>query len=220
MKILFLNNKTEQTISLEIISNNIIKIISKEIPNLSGFQVFTDKGELLGDYSDFTTLYKKEYDGYMLSNDGSVYQETEPGEIPVYIPTLEEVKEQKKSELSFKCKEKIYKGVDVVFKNETEHFSLTLEDQLNLMRKKYQLEKGKTEIEYHADGKPFRYYSKEDMQKIIDSADEFISYQTSYCNSLFQWIKSLNSVDEIQIIQYGDLVPLSFQSEPLKEMII
>lgn len=220
MNIKFKNLQEISNASVTIISNNVVKIITQDSSNLSGFQVFTENGDLLGDYSDFTTLYKQESDGYMLSNDGSVYQETEPIEIPTYIPTLEEVKEQKKAELSFKCKETIYKGVDVVFKNETEHFSLTIEDQLNLMRKKDQLEKGETKIEYHADGKPFRFYSKEDMQKIIDSADEFISYQTSYCNSLFQWIKSLNSVDEIQIIKYGDLVPLSFQSEPLKEMII
>lgn len=211
-------NLEEKLESIKSISNNIVKIITIEQPNLTGFQVFTDNGDLLGDYSDFTTLYKQESDGYMLSNDGSVY--TEPEEIPTYAPTLEEVKEQKKAELSINCKETIYKGTDVAFSEKTEHFSLTIEDQLNLMRKKDQLEKGETKIEYHADGKPFRYYTKEDMKKIIDTTDEFINYQTSYCNSLFQWVNALNSIEEINKIKYGDLVPLKFQSKPLKEMMI
>lgn len=152
----------------------------------------------------------------MLSNDGSIYQETEPEEIPTYIPTLEEVKEQKKIELSFKCKETISKGVDVVFLDRTEHFSLTLEDQINLMRIKDQLEKGESKIEYHADGMPCRYYSKEDMQKIICAADDFISYQTSYCNGMFQWINSLSTIDDVEKIHYGVQLPIKFQSEQLQ----
>lgn len=217
MQIKFINNTNKKTILLEMISNNIVKVISKEQPNLSGFQVFTDNGDLLGDYSDYTTLYKQESDGYMLSNDGSVYKELE--EIPTYIPTLEEVKEQKKTEISFKCKETISKGVDVVFQDRTEHFRLTVEDQLNLMRKKDQLEKGESKIEYHADRMPCRYYSKEDMQKIICVADDFISYQTSYCNGLFQWISSLNTIDDVEEIHYGTNLPIQFQSEQLKKEV-
>lgn len=216
MYIQFLDGYKNNIDALTCISKNIVKIYKIE-QNLSGFQVFTDNGDLLGDYSDFTTLYKHESDGYMLSNDGSVYQETEIGKIPIYIPTLEEVKKSKKAELSFKCKETISKGVDVVFQDRTEHFRLTVEDQLNLMRKKEQLEKGESKTEYHADGMPCRYYSKEDMQKIICAADDFISYQTSYCNGMFQWIDSLSTIDDVEKIHYGVHLPIQFQSEQLKK---
>lgn len=217
MLLKFKNSDKTLNANIEIVSNQIIKILDSSKPNLSGLQLFTENKNLLGDYSDFTTLYKQDYDGYVLSNDGSVYKE--PEEMPTYIPTLEEVKEQKKTELSFKCKETISKGIDVVIQDRTEHFRLTVEDQLNLMRKKDELEKGELKIEYHADGMPCRYYSKEDMKKIICAADDFISYQTSYCNGLFQWINFLKTIDDVENIHYGINLPVQFQSEQLKKEV-
>lgn len=58
MKILFLDNQSKQIAQLDVISANIVKITSKNVPNLSGFQVFTESGDLLGDYRDYMTLYK------------------------------------------------------------------------------------------------------------------------------------------------------------------
>lgn len=216
MNIKYNDLKTINKLDIEFISNKILKIITQESPNLSGFQIFTENDDLLGDYSDFTTLYKSEDDGYMLSNDGSVYKELD---IPKHIPTLNEIKEQKISEISQQCRQTIYKGIDVIFADRTEHFSLTIEDQLNLLNRKNQIRDGKEKIEYHADGEMFKYYTAEEMEEIIETSDNFIIYNTSYCNSLMSWIKELDNIEQIQSIKYGDFVPKNQQSEPLKALL-
>ena len=76
----------------------------KEV-NTSGFDLFLDEEcevDIGGDsYHRFTTMYRndettEEYNGYQLSNDGSVYVPPEPEPEPEpYEPTLEELKEQK-----------------------------------------------------------------------------------------------------------------------------
>ena len=58
--------------------------------NKSGFLYYQDKEmqRLYGDYSDFTTLYQKLDEGFILSNDGSVHPE--PVEPEPSEPTLKE----------------------------------------------------------------------------------------------------------------------------------
>lgn len=213
MKILF-NNK-EELIECEIkfVNNNIVELSNVE-QNLSGFKIYNEFNELLGDYSEYTTLYKNLLTSYQLSNDGSVYVEPEPT-VP-YEPTLEEVKNQKIEEISNKCNEIIFNGIDVDLSIGKKHFSLTIEDQLNLFGKQSQILSGEERFEYHADGESCIYFSKEDMMKIIQSAMQFVSYHTTYCNSMFQWIKSLESKENILTINYGDLIPEEYQSEVLK----
>ena len=213
MKILF-NNK-EELIECEIkfVNNNIVELSNVE-QNLSGFKIYNEFNELLGDYSEYTTLYKNLLTSYQLSNDGSVYVEPEPT-VP-YEPTLEEVKNQKIEEISNKCNEIIFNGIDVDLSIGKKHFSLTIEDQLNLFGKQSQILSEEERFEYHADGESCIYFSKEDMMKIIQSAMQFVSYHTTYCNSMFQWIKSLESKENILTINYGDLIPEEYQSEVLK----
>lgn len=213
MKILF-NNK-EELIECEIkfVNNNIVELSNVE-QNLSGFKIYNEFNELLGDYSEYTTLYKNLLTSYQLSNDGSVYVEPEPT-VP-YEPTLEEVKNQKIEEISNKCNEIIFNGIDVDLSIGKKHFSLTIEDQLNLFGKQSQILSGEERFEYHADGEGCIYFSKEDMMKTIQSAMQFVSYHTTYCNSMFQWIKSLESKENILTINYGDLIPEEYQSEVLK----
>lgn len=71
------------------INSNRIEIIGCAV-NTSGFLYFQDKEmkRLYGDYSDFTTLYQKLDEGYILSNDGSVHPE--PQEPESSEPTLKE----------------------------------------------------------------------------------------------------------------------------------
>ncbi len=85
----------------------------------------------------------------------------------------------------------------------TEHFSLTEHDQLNLFGKQVQLAAGTTELEYHADGQPCRYYSAEDMQIITSTAMAYVSYHTTYCNAVNMWIAGCETAEEVQQIYYG-----------------
>ena len=134
--------------------------------------------------------------------------------------TLEEYKAAKKQEISQACEQIIYSGVDVELSDgSAEHFSLTEHDQLNLFGKQVQLTAGITELEYHADGQPCRYYSAKDMQIITSAAMAFVSYHTTYCNAVNMWISGTQSTEEIQQIYYGADVPEQYQSDVLKAYI-
>lgn len=134
--------------------------------------------------------------------------------------TLEEIKAAKKQEIGQACDKIIYDGMDVTLTDgSTEHFSLTDHDQLNLFGKQVQLAAGTTELEYHADGQPCRYYSAEDMQIITSTAMAYVSYHTTYCNAVNMWIAGCETADEIQQIYYGADVPEQYQSDVLKAYI-
>ena len=97
-----------------------------------------------------------------------------------------------------------------------EHFALTEHDQINLFGKQAQLAAGVEQLEYHADGKPCRYYSAADMQAIIEAAMFHVSYHTTYCNALNMWIAGCETAEDVQAIYYGAVVPEKYQSEVLK----
>ena len=69
------------------VQGNIVTLKFKEdvVVNTSGFDVYLDKDRVhkIGVYTDFATLYRNDeetakYNGYQLSNDGSVYTPTTP----------------------------------------------------------------------------------------------------------------------------------------------
>ena len=86
-------------------------------PNPSGFTTWKLDGEIqLGDFSDFTTVYKVDGESVTYSNDGSVY--VEPPK-----PTEEELRRQalqsEKAELEAWLKEHDYIGVKIATKRAT-----------------------------------------------------------------------------------------------------
>lgn len=219
--ILFLDSKTPVHGNVKKVSEHVIEITGVEI-NLSGFHIIKNTGSVFGKYENYTTLYREIESGFQLSNDGSVYVEPEPVPEPEpYEPTLEELKEQKISEVGSVCKETIYAGVDVELPTgSTEHFSLKEEDQINLFGKQAQITAGVTQLEYHQDGHPCRYYTVEEMTAIITAAMQFVSYHTTYCNSLYTWINSVTDKEDLQGITYGVSIPEEYQSEVLKAYLL
>lgn len=175
--------------------------------------------------SGYETVYLQEGQTIYLSNNGSVYVPPAPPE-PVpepepYVPTLDEVKASKKAEISAICEQVIYSGISVTLSDgESYHFSLTEKDQINLFRKQAQLAAGTEQVEYHADGQPFRYYGVEDMEDIIGSTMWHVSYHTTYCNALNMWIAKCESAEEVEQIFYGADVPEEYRSEVLQAYLI
>ena len=209
-------------------AEHILQIVFKDaVPEDWGeIQLYTAGGILATILEGWTTVYRSDGQTIYLSDDGSVYQTPDPdtgGEIlppEPYVPTLEELQAAKKREISQACENAIYSGVDVKLSDgSTEHFSLTEHDQLNLFGKQVQLAAGTTELEYHADGQPCRYYSAKDMQIITSMAMAFVSYHTTYCNAVNMWISGTQSTEEIQQIYYGADVPEQYQSDVLKAYI-
>lgn len=142
-----------------------------------------------------------------------------------YVQPLSELKVQKRNEVSAVCNATITGGFDVELSDGVEHFSLKTEDQLNLFGKQAQIsqdvamlseEKG---YEYHQDGELCKYYSLQDMLKIIETAMAYKSYHTTYCNSLFKYIEQLQDKETVNSIYYGIEIPEEYQSEVLKDYI-
>lgn len=133
--------------------------------------------------------------------------------------TLEEARTKKYQEIAAACEEIIFAGTDVEISTGVEHFSLTERDQLNLIGKKIQIFTGEEELEYHEDGQPCRYFTPEDMQKVIEAAMAYVSWNTTYCNALNMWIKATTKPSELEEIYWGVEVPEKYQSEVLKDYI-
>ena len=132
---------------------------------------------------------------------------------------LSEYKDAKHEELSCDCQEVIESGVDVTLTDGTvEHFALTAEDQTNLIGKTVELNGTGESFCYHCDGSPCKYYSRQDMQKICTEALSFITYQTTYVNSAFQWVKGCTKASELAEITYGVEIPEQYKSDVLKQM--
>ena len=166
MNILFLDKMNLVNGSVSVIASNLIQITGCD-QNLSGFYLLNDAGNVYGKYEDFTTLYRVFDDGYILSNDGSVYEEPEP--VPIMPETLEEVIESKVIEMNDTQQALIAQGVDVVLSNgSTEHFTLTEHDQTSLIGLQAQVMAGEENIPWHTsdEDKHCKFYSNEDMARI------------------------------------------------------
>lgn len=207
-------------INLKKVSSNVIHITGDFPIKTNGFEIYKDN-LLLGNYTSYTSIYRIIENGVEFSNDGSIY--IEPSPTPIAPPTplsLEEVKATKKKEITSVCDQTIYSGINVTFSdNHTEHFSLTEKDQINLLATKDQLESGSTQLEYHQDGQLYRYYTPEEINKIIDEAFFHIGYHRAYCNGLNVWIASSSTVDDVQLISYGADIPEQYRSEVLNDYL-
>lgn len=145
--------------------------------------------------------------------------DTAPDASSVEGLSLEEARAAKYHEIAAACEQTIYAGVDVSTSSGVEHFALTEKDQINLFGKKMQLLAGEEKLEYHEDGQPCRYYSAEDMQSIITKAMFCVSYNTTYCNAMNMWIKSITRSSDFDQIQWGVKIPEEFQNEVLKDYL-
>lgn len=213
--------------SIRPVAENVLQIVfAGAVPTKWGdITTYTEDGTEGGSITGYDTVYRDEGKTVYLSNDGSVYTAPEtpegPGNPPEpYVPTLEELRAAKLREISMACQQMIYQGVNVTLADgSTDHFALTIEDQLNLFGKQIQVTSGAVQIEYHADGQPCRFYSAEDMQAIITAAMGHVSYHTTYCNAINMWIAGCETAEEIQVIFYGADIPPAYQSEVLQSYL-
>lgn len=139
---------------------------------------------------------------------------------PIEEVTLDYLKEAKINEMSYVCNQIITNGFDVILSDGNQyHFSLTTQDQLNLITLSSMVANGETHIPYHADDELCRFYSAEDINTIITTATQFKTYQVSYFNTLKMYINSLKRKKSVAAVQYGMAIPEEHQSEVLKTML-
>ena len=220
----YVGEKNIYEIEFKKLNSNIVQITGDFPVKTKGFVCFRDNMEDdAWDYKKYKTVYRNIEGGAQFSDDGSVYvAPPEPEPVPEpepYVPTLEEVKAMKKQEIGMVCEQTVYSGVDVELPAGMEHFSLTEKDQINLFGKQAQMAAGAERLEYHQDGHPCRYYTREEMQMIVETALGFVTYHTTYCNALNIWIAAEESVEVVNEITYGCGVPEEYQSEVLRDIL-
>ena len=154
-----------------------------------------------------------EEDNIIEANDNVIVNEEE-------IITLEYLKAQKIKEMSHICNQTITNGFDITLSDGKEHhFSLTTQDQLNLITLSAMVTAGETTIPYHADGELCKHFSINDIENVIHTATIFKTYHTTYYNSLKEFIESIQDRNEVSNIYYGVTIPNEYQSEILKELL-
>ena len=216
MKIRFKNSEKTYDGSINRIAQNMLIVLTEtkpKNPDTAEIEVLTDDGNVIAKYEGFETVYRVVDEGMILSNDGTVFAEQ-----PAQDPDIDQIRNSKLAEVSSRCESTIFAGVDVTLSDGSkEHISLTEKDQINLFGKQAQIAAGATQCEYHEDGKLCKYYSVEDMTAIITAATQFVSYHTTYCNSLNAWIKGADTIEALNGIYYGAVIPERFKSQVLKD---
>ena len=132
--------------------------------------------------------------------------------------TIDFVRTSKINEMSRTCNQVIEAGFDIELGGKVEHFSLTTQDQLNLISLSSMAANGMEAIPYHADGEICRFYSNAEMQAIVTQATAFKIYHTTYYNALKNYINSLDTIEEIAAVTYGMPLPEEYQSDVLKSL--
>lgn len=227
----FLNSEKIYKCKVKPIGNIItLEFNSEKEISISGFNLYNDI-ECQVDignnfYHNFTTIYRNDeetlkYNGYQLSNDGSVYTEPEP--IPEYEPTLEEIKEQKVQEMNQVQQNLIIQGTEVELSDGSkEKFTLNTNDQLSLNSLSVKNLEGLTVLPWHPADESVhcKFYSEEDMKKITDTCMNFVTYHVTYFRDLRIYIRSLQTKEEVESIEYGVDIPIEYQSEVLQALLM
>ena len=129
--------------------------------------------------------------------------------------TLEFVRSSKINEMSHACRTAIESGIDFQVHGRTKHFSLTTQDQLNLMSAQT-MAQTQALIPYHADGEETAFYTSEEINQIAEAVAAFKVRHTTYYNSLKTYINALETIEEIAAITYGVEIPDEYKSDVLK----
>ena len=105
---------------------------------------------------------------------------------------------QKKAELSAECEKAIISGIDVG----DAHYSLTIEDQANILAWMAVAQTGKA-VPYHQDGQPCRVYTADEFMEVANAAVAYKTHHTTYCNLLMRQVEAMTDADEVKAVQYG-----------------
>lgn len=173
---------------------------------------------------DTVEIEKEEYDifieaikqGHEIKDDPD-YEEpiVEPEKDPIDIASVEFIRDSKINEMSRACRAAIEQGFDIALRGKIKHFSLTTQDQLNLMNLGT-IAQTQNLIPYHADGEACEFYTSEEINQIIKTYTSFKAYHTTYYNALKTYINTLETIEEIAAITYGTEIPDQYKSDVLK----
>lgn len=191
-KVLTTNTIEYETANISVIDENEYQQLFEAI----------DTGEEISNVTNDEDSYYQEEDDDAVDNDS--------------IVTLDYLKTQKIKEMSYYCNQAIVNGFDVKLRDgKIHHFSLTVQDQLNLITLSSLAASGVDNIPYHADGELCEFFSANDIQIIVNAATELKTYHTTYFNSLKLYIQSLSDIDDVPNVIYGVNIPDEYKSDVL-----
>ena len=114
-----------------------------------------------------------------------------------------DAKVAKINECSKICNEMIVNGMDVEINGEVEHFSYKDEDQMNIKELFDLSAQINVSMFYHADNCNCKAYTSDEIINIYASACVNKNHHITYFNQLKQYINSLETLDEIEAVTYG-----------------
>lgn len=132
--------------------------------------------------------------------------------------TIDFLRSSKINEMSYACRKTIEAGFDLELRNETHHFSLDTQDQLNLISLGA-MAQTQDSIPYHADGEECKFYTAAEINAIVAAATAHKVYHTTYYNALKNYINALETIEEIGAITYGVEIPEEYQTDVLKALL-
>lgn len=130
-----------------------------------------------------------------------------------------------RSAISAACEHTIYEGVDVELSTGVEHFSLTSTDQTNLFGKQAELSAGAEEMLHTIEMRMKQVQNlvfttrQQICRKSLLLPLAFVTYNTTYCNSMFVWLDNLTKASEMAALFYGADIPEEYQSEVLSDYL-
>lgn len=206
------------------ISANVVQVLG-DIPfSDAGFTLSREGKNDPWGYPEYTTLYREVEGGLQFSNDGSVYVEpVKPDPVPEepYIPTLEEVKTSKIAEMETMKQAAMDAGINVTLADgSTEHFTLADKEQKLLMALQVNVAAGEEKIPWHTSDETehCKYYSNEDMKRILAEASLCGTYHETYIRDLLIYINSLEDKESVESVYYGMVIPEGYRSVVLQDM--
>ncbi len=149
---------------------------------------------VIPDGSDLAEKIKRTYPNFdfVFDDNGELIDVTEISE------PIDNIISQKKAELSAECEKAIISGVDVG----DAHYSLTIEDQANILAWMAVAQTGKA-VPYHCDGQPCRVYTADEFMEVANAAVVYKTHHTTYCNLLMRQVEAMTDADEVKAVQYG-----------------
>lgn len=148
--------------------------------------------------ADVIRIEKDEYDLLLqaVETNEEIAIEEEPvvevEQVIVENPTIDYVRASKIAELKRDCNRAITNGVDIKLSDgETRHFSMSLEDQINLLTMAYLEDES--------------MYSSEDMKIIITETNVFKNSHITKFKQLKDRVNSLNTVQEVSAVNYQEV---------------
>ena len=99
------------------------------------------------------------------------------------------------------------------------HFSLTIVDQVMIMALAQKAKAGQTVLPWHADGESCEFFSPEDILAVNTEMENLITYHETYFNSLKQYMLSMNVIEQLNAVTYGQEIPEAYWSDVYRAII-